>query len=236
MTPAEAIATNRGTWDTWAPRHARSDFYDIEGFRRGRDTLTPIETALLPDVRGRSLVHLQCHMGFDTLSWARRGAVVTGVDFSDNALATARALAAELHLDARFIESDVYAVPETLPESFDIVYTSYGAINWLPDLAAWAHVAAGLLCPGGRLVVIDTHPFAWMLPVEIETPALPISCDYFRTGVEIGEQPGSSAAPEAPACRTAEYPIRVADIINSIANTGFRIEHFGEHPVLTWPG
>lgn len=236
MTPAEAVATNRRTWETWAPLHARSEFYDIDGFKRGRDTLTPIETALLPDVRGRTLVHLQCHMGFDTLSWARREAVVTGVDFSANALATARALATELNLDARFIESDIYDLPTTLPHRYDIVYCSYGAINWLPDLAAWARVAAGLLSSGGRLVVVDVHPFAWMLPFEIETPSLPLCHDYFRTAPEIEEHPGSYAAPEAPVCRTVEYPVRVADIINSVVNAGLRIEHFDEYPVLTWPG
>ena len=125
--------------------------------------------------------------------------------------------------------------PRSLPERFDIVYTSYGAINWLPDLPLWARVAAGLLKGNGRLVVIDSHPFAWMLPAEIDTPSLPMKWSYFRTQPEIDEQPGSYAAPEAPACRTVDYPHRVGTIINSIIDAGLRIEHFGEYPVLTWP-
>ena len=123
------------------PVHVASDYYDVAAFRAGRTALKPIELEELPDVRGKTMLHLQCHFGLDTLSWVREGAIVTGIDFSPPAIAQAKALAAECRIEARFITSDVYSLPERLDEQFDIVFTSYGALFWLPDTERWAQVA-----------------------------------------------------------------------------------------------
>jgi SAM-dependent methyltransferase len=159
----EYIQTNRRNWDDRVPIHLASEFYDVASFKAGRSTLLPIERAELGDVRGKTLLHLQCHFGTDTLSWAREGAIVTGVDFSRPAIESARSLADDQRIEARFIESDVYKLPEVLTGTFDIVFASYGVLCWLPDLPAWMEIAAGYLQPGGLLYIIDGHPLADML-------------------------------------------------------------------------
>src|SRR5688500_15473841 len=154
----EHIDTNRAHWDEAVPAHVASEFYDVASFKAGRNTLLPVELAEVGDVAGRTILHLQCHFGMDTLSWARLGAVVTGVDFSAPAIEHARALAAELRIEARFIESNIYELPLKLDERFDIVFASYGVTVWLPDFAAWAKVAAHFVKPGGFLYLLDGHP------------------------------------------------------------------------------
>jgi SAM-dependent methyltransferase len=143
--------TNRQNWNERAAIHARSRFYDLDGFRAGRNALLPIERAEVGDVAGKSLLHLQSHLGDDTLSWARLGARVTGVDFSEEAIATACGLRDELGLDARFLHANIYDLPDLLNEQFDIVFTSYGVLCWLHDIPRWAQVAAGFVKPGGFL-------------------------------------------------------------------------------------
>ena len=159
----EYIEANRRNWDDRVPIHVASDFYDVESFKAGRSSLLPIELNELADVAGKTLLHLQCHFGMDTLSWAREGAVVTGVDFSAPAIDAARSLAAELSIDARFVEANVLELPHLLSERFDIVFASYGVLCWIPDLPRWFEVAATLLNPGGVFYLIDGHPVADML-------------------------------------------------------------------------
>ena len=139
------LETNRKAWNSKVPVHLSSSFYYVEEFKKGKSSLNEIELALLEEVKSKSILHLQCHFGQDSLSLSRMGAMVTGVDFSDIAINTARSLALELNLDAEFIESDVYALPEKLDKQFDIVFTSYGTIGWLPDLNKWAAVIANFL-------------------------------------------------------------------------------------------
>ena len=130
-----------------APLHVTSAFYDVDGFRAGRSDLRPFEVEEMGDVAGRELVHLQCHFGLDTLSWARLGAQVTGLDFSQPAIAAACALATDLDLDATFVVSDVYDASAALGSTYDIVYTGIGALCWLPDIPRWARVVRDLLRP-----------------------------------------------------------------------------------------
>src|SRR5438067_4791107 len=132
-------SANRANWDAWAAINAASANYDVAGFKAGKLSLNRIEREELGDVAGKSLLHLQCHFGIDTLSWARLGARVTGADFSSRAVELATSLAADLGLDARFVCSNVYDLPEVLDGAFDVVYTSRGVLGWLPDLYAWAH-------------------------------------------------------------------------------------------------
>jgi len=143
---------NRALWNARVAAHVNSDFYDMAGFRAGKSSLKPPELRLLGDLSGKSVLHLQCHFGQDTLSLARMGAEVTGLDFSDEAIRTARALAEELQLPASFVCGDLYDAPALLQRQYDVVFTSYGVIGWLPDLNRWAEVVASCLKPGGRFV------------------------------------------------------------------------------------
>ena len=146
---------NRAWWDERVPIHTASEFYDVEGFLAGASTLRSFEPEEIGDVRGLTLVHLQCHFGLDTLSWARLGARVTGLDFSAPAMAFAAELADRAGLDAEWVVSDVMRADEALGgRRFDVVYTGLGALNWLEDIERWADVVRGLIAPGGRLHLV----------------------------------------------------------------------------------
>lgn len=160
----ERLLTNRRAWDSRVPVHLDSTFYDNQAFLAGRCSLNAIEVEAVGSVAGKTLLHLQCHFGQDSLSWARRGARVTGVDFSPAAVAAARQLAEELELAARFVQSDVLALD--LGQTFDVVFTSYGVLGWLPDLDGWAEVVARHLAPGGLFYVVEFHPALMMLDFE----------------------------------------------------------------------
>ena len=136
---------NRESWNAWAEVNFESAFYDVPAFLAGRNSLTQIELDLLGDVKGKRILHLQCHFGMDTLSLARMGAHATGADLSDKAIEKARHLAAEMRLDAQFVCCDLYSLPDHLKGAFDIVFTSYGTIGWLPDLDKWAEVISHFL-------------------------------------------------------------------------------------------
>ena len=147
--PADPIRENEALWDARTPIHEASAFYDLDGFRTGGIRLRDEEIATVGDVRGKTLLHLQCHFGIDTLSWARLGAKVTGADFSGKAVELAQRLAIDVGIsEARFIRSDLYDLPRILDEQFDVVYTSRGVIGWLPDIRRWAEVVAGFTAPG----------------------------------------------------------------------------------------
>jgi 2-polyprenyl-3-methyl-5-hydroxy-6-metoxy-1,4-benzoquinol methylase len=151
---------NRASWDERAPIHVSGEFYDVAAFKAGQERLQPFEIAEVGDVSGKNLLHLQCHFGIDTLSCARRGARVTGLDFSGPAIEAARGLALEMGLEATFVQSDVYGVARaTGGETFDIVYTGRGALNWLPDIERWAGVVVERIRPGGFLYLTEFHPF-----------------------------------------------------------------------------
>jgi SAM-dependent methyltransferase len=237
--PDRYIETNRATWDAWAKLHAVSEFYDLEGFRagrRGRDRLDALERRLVGDVAGKSLLHLQCHIGLDTVAWARRGAVSTGVDFSPAALAVARALAADLNVTATFVESDVYDLPGRLRGTFDVVFTSNGVLCWLPDLERWARVIAHFLEPGGRFCLIEGHPFALVFDDAGPGPELRASYPYFHSPVPMrSEQRGSYAVPDAPIdSLTYQWAHPVSDVLGALLRAGLRIETFEEYPYVGW--
>ena len=145
------IAINKKLWDEKTEHHFQSDFYDVGSFLKGKDSLNTIELELLGELKGKKILHLQCHFGQDTISLARHGAEATGVDLSDKAIEKARELNDKLGTGARFIQSDVYQLHEVLNEQFDIVFTSYGVIGWLPDMTKWAEVIHRFLKPGGKL-------------------------------------------------------------------------------------
>ena len=145
-----AFEANRSLWEVWTRIHAAGEFYDLEAFKAGGVRIRPYEIEMIGDVSGHSLLHLQCHFGIDTLSWARLGARVTGADISPSAIELARSLAVELGFpEARFVESNLYDLPSALEGEFDVVYTSRGVLGWLPDIRAWAEVVAHFVAPGG---------------------------------------------------------------------------------------
>ena len=231
---------NERIWNEWTRHHIQSAFYDVEGFRRGERTgragLDAIEKAALGDVAGKSLLHLQCHFGLDTLSWARRGAHVTGVDFAKDAIREARALTAELGLQATFVHSDVYDLLQRLDGAFDIVFTSHGVLPWLPDLGRWARVIAHFLRPGGLFYIIEAHPFAQIFDDERSDGELRPRYPYFHETVPLrSERKGSYAAPDAP-IRSVSYQWThsMGEILTSLAGAGLRLESLEEYPFVGW--
>jgi len=157
------LETNRILWDKKTPIHKDAEFYNLEGFLKGETSLKEIELAALKDrVAGKSILHLQCHFGQDSLSLARLGAQVTGVDFSEISIALGRSLNEQLGLNVSFVVSDIYSLPENLSGQFDFVFTSYGVLTWLPDLDRWAAVVAKFLKPGGTFYIAECHPTLYM--------------------------------------------------------------------------
>jgi SAM-dependent methyltransferase len=232
----EFVEQNRRLWDAWTPHHVASPFYDVAGFRAGRDTLQRVEVEGVGDVRGKRLLHLQCHFGLDTLSWARRGAAVTGADFSGAAIRAARALAAETGLPAAFVESDVYDLPACLDGRFDVVVTSYGVLGWLPDLDGWARVVRHFLVPGGTFFAVDAHPVLTRLDDADPAPGLRVLHPYFGGPEPLrSEVRGSYAAPDAP-IRGVEHLWlhRLDTILGAVLRAGLRIVAFEEHAHCAW--
>ena len=232
----EHTAANRRHWDEVAALHAASEFYDLAGFKAGESKLKPVERDELGDVRGKSLLHLQCHFGLDTLSWAREGALVTGVDFSEPAIETAQALAAACGIKARFVLSDVYALPEQLGGHFDIVYTSYGVLFWLPDVRPWAQVVAHFLKPGGTFYIVEFHPFAGIFDHEPEQTDLRVRYPYFRTEEPLRfEEDGTYADRDAKIVHRLTYSWLhpLGDIVTALIDAGLRIEFLHEFPFMT---
>ena len=237
----EHLETNRRRWDELAPLHARSDFYDLAGFEAGASSLRSIEVEELGDVAGRSLLHLQCHIGLDTLSWARRGARATGVDFSEASVGQARALAAKCGLEAEFVCSAVESLPDVLTGSYDIVFTSYGVLCWLADLGRWGRTVAHFLKPGGVFYIVESHPFADVFndtsgPEESEE--LRVAYPYFSDGRAIVTQTrGTYADREAAVVHDTSYQWShtLGEILDAVLGAGLRLEFLHEFPVCFYP-
>jgi SAM-dependent methyltransferase len=229
----DSINLNRARWDELVGIHARSAFYDVAGFKAGECSLRPLEVEELGDVSGKSLLHLQCHFGLDTLSWARRGAAVTGVDYSTEAIALARSLAQELNIPATFVCSDVLELPSALQGSFDVVFTSYGAICWLPDLRRWADVVRHFLKPGGTFYMAEVHPVALIFDDRPGVTDLRIGFPYFFTREPIRyENQGTYADRAAQVQNTTNYYWQhsLGDVVTAVASAGLRIEFLHEFP------
>jgi len=231
------VEANRRLWEQWTPHHIGSELYNVEGFRAGADPLDRLVLETLGDVREQSLLHLQCHFGLDSLALVRHGAVVTGVDFSGTAIRQARRLSREVDLPARFIESDVYDLPRHLREEFDVVFTSIGAICWLPDLGPWARVIAGSLKRGGRFCLVDAHPFIQVFDERRTDGILALRQPYFSSGTPLTEEAvGSYAVPDAPVRASESVWLHsVEDILGSLLDAGLRLKSFREYPLLAWP-
>jgi SAM-dependent methyltransferase len=230
---------NRSLWDAWTQVHAAGDFYDLEAFRAGGVRIRPYEIELVGDVAGKSLLHLQCHFGIDTLSWARLGATVTGADISPAAIALATRLAGELGFPgARFVLSNLYDLPANLDGRFDVVYTSRGAINWLPDIRAWAEVAAHFIAPGGILFMTEAHPPLNVFENEgVEPGELRLAYPYWEHREPlVFPVTGSYADPGADVGKQSEHSWDhgLGEIVTGLIEAGLQLERLIEYPFLEW--
>ena len=229
------LEINRRSWDERTPLHVGSPLYDLESFEAGRSTLHPFELDELGPVAGCTLLHLQCHIGTDTLSWARHGASVTGLDFSGASVEAARELSARCGIDARFIQSDVYEAAEVLGETYDVVYTGLGALNWLNDITRWAEVVARLVSPGGRFYLLEFHPL--MFALSDDGIALDPTYSYFHdpAGVSI-EDDRDYADPEVrlSELRTVEWAHTLGDVVTALVAAGLEIRMLKEHDVVAF--
>ena len=238
----EYFAANRELWNTWAELHtgptADPKHYNLEAFRAGASSLHSIERDELGDVAGRSLLHLQCHFGMDTLSWARLGAKVTGLDFSPIAIEQAEKLRDETNLEANFVCCSVYDAPDVLQGQFDIVYTSYGAIGWLPDLTKWAAVITHFLAPGGTFYIAEFHPFAYIFDSGDAVTDFTFRYPYFHGGEVIAETSQGSYGSSGGHQTLTEYAWdhSIGEIVTALASAGLRIEFLHEFPfnVMRW--
>ncbi|MEK6512001.1 class I SAM-dependent methyltransferase [Myroides odoratimimus] len=226
------IEINKKTWNEKVALHVDSEFYNMKDFLAGETSLNEIELNLLGDVRGKKVLHLQCHFGQDTLSLARMGADVTGVDLSDKAVEKGSELAQQLGLDVRFICSDVYQLPEVLEEQFDIVYTSYGVIGWLPDMNKWAEVVSKFVKPGGKFVFVEFHPFIWMYDYDFTK----IEYSYFNIEPIVEIETGTYADKTADAeFGSVSWNHSIADVVQGLVNNQLQIKAFEEHNYSPYP-
>lgn len=231
------MAANQAHWDEAARLHADSGFYDLAGFRAGRDDIRPFELEELGPVEGRELLHLQCHLGTDTLSWARHGARVAGLDFSPHAIRVARELAADCGLEADFWCADVYDAERAVgARRFDIVYTGIGALCWLPDLPRWAETVGRLLRPGGVVYLVEVHPMVQAVVDDGRTITQDVLGAAFTEWRESG---GTYAAPEADLehTQTFERAHALSDVVSAILDVGFTLEllHEQSYTNAPWP-
>ncbi|QIR14048.1 class I SAM-dependent methyltransferase [Shewanella aestuarii] len=215
------LSINKLGWDNRTRIHLASKFYDVDGFKNGKTSLNPIELQQLGNVNGKSLLHLQCHFGLDSLSWSRLGAEVVGVDLSSSAIEQANILKESLGLKANFIESDVYQFGVNNTKQFDIVFTSYGVLCWLPDLSAWAKTISNALKVGGEFHLVEFHPFNDLLN----------GYSYFPTGEPDIEEEGTYTENcDGSKSTMVTWPHSISEVINALVNEGLSIESFFEYP------
>jgi len=234
----ERVEANRQMWDERVAIHVGSRFYDVDGWKAGgRNHLVgPFEAGEIGPVAGKRLLHLQCHFGMDTLTFARAGAEVVGLDFSGEAVRAADALAAEVGLSGRatFVQSTVEDGRAAVDGDFDIVYTSWGALLWLPDLAPWARTIASCLRPGGFFYIAEQHPLLGTWTWDV--PTVELGQSYFRRDALEDDSSGTYADLDAPttANRSYEWHHPLGEIVTVLAGAGLRIEMLHEHPILVW--
>lgn len=228
----EYLRANQNLWDEWTGEHERSPFYNLEGFKAGQERLKSIELEEVGDVQGKKLLHLQCHFGLDTLAWARHGAIASGVDLSPESIRLAQSLSQELDIPAHFICSDILHLPTVLHEEFDIVFTSYGVLHWLPDLNRWGQVIASFLKPGGFFYIVEDHPFMRVFSSDPDQ-GIQVNNPYFFANLPHKEEiQGSYATNFKGETRTYYlWDHSLGEVINSLIEAKLKIEFLHEFPV-----
>ena len=230
--------TNKQTWNEKVDVHAASDFYDMEAFKKGETSLKSYELEALGNVSGKSLLHLQCHFGQDTLSWSRMGAKCTGVDLSENGIALAKELNTNLNLDAEFVCCNVLDTSKYVKNQFDIVFTSYGVIGWLPDLKPWGEMIAERLMPGGTFYMVEFHPIVWMFDYLKENPVMRYG--YHQKDVIYEEYQGTYANPDSKMIsKEFGWNHGLGQVVSSLSEAGLTIQYvreYDESPYEVFPG
>ncbi len=220
------ININKQTWNNKTDVHINSEFYDNESFLNGKSTLNSIELELLGDLKDKKILHLQCHFGQDTMTFSRMGAIATGIDFSDKAIEKAKEFAGKLNLNTKFICCDVYETPKYLDEKFDIVFTSYGTIGWLPDIEKWATVISHFLKPNGQFIVADFHPVVWMYDDNFKE----VFYNYFNVEPIIEDTSGTYAEKNAALeDKSVGWNHPISEILNSLLLSGLQLKQFNEY-------
>lgn len=231
MKNQQYIQGNKKYWDEVTPLHAKSEFYELQSFKEGKSSLMSLEIEEIGDIKNKSFLHLQCHFGMDTLSWARLGATVTGVDLSEKSIAFAKQLGKELNVKARFIASDIYDLPSKLNEQFDVVYNTGGVLCWLPDISGWAKVVSRCVKKGGIFYLRDGHPVSNIFDDNMAT----VGSGYFYENQPIAEIPnGTYATAENVDNIHYEWHHSLGDIINALINSGLNIKFIHEFPFTGW--
>ena len=218
--------TNREAWNTRTKIHLHSSFYDLDKFKREVKSVPDLDLSLLGDIRGKSILHLQCHFGMDTLSLSKMGANVMGVDFSEEAIQTAKSLNEELGMNAQFCCCNIYDAPAVMQgQQFDIVYTSYGVVNWLPDLTQWGHVISQMLNDGGKFVIVEFHPVLWMFNEDFSQ----VQYAYSRKEPYVVEEATYTGSETDYRQKTVTWNHGLAEVLNGLLCNGLQIESFGEY-------
>lgn len=217
---------NRTSWNNRVKPHMKSAFYDLPGFLQGKSSLNTIELDLLGEVSGKSILHLQCHFGQDSISLSRMGAKVTGIDLSDQAITEAKNLAETCNTDTRFICCDLYSLPEHLDETFDLVFTSYGTIGWLPDLDRWAGIISQYLKPGGEFIMAEFHPVVWMFDDDLKK----VTYGYFNHGPIMETISGSYAdKKDTREHESITWNHSLQEILENLLQHNLSLKTFKEH-------
>ncbi|MFN7592789.1 MAG: class I SAM-dependent methyltransferase [Bacteroidota bacterium] len=214
------IEINRESWNRRTETHLKSEFYDLNSFLNGKSSLNDIELNLLGDIKGKTILHLQCHFGQDTISLDRLGGRVTGIDFSDKAIEFAKQIAKDTNSKATFICCDIYDLPNHLDEKFDIVFTSYGTIGWLPDMDKWAKIISKFLKSNGQFVFVEFHPVVWMFDDNFDK----IGYRYFNSGAIIETNSGTYADKTADLIVSdVSWNHGISEVVNSLINNGLDV-------------
>jgi 2-polyprenyl-3-methyl-5-hydroxy-6-metoxy-1,4-benzoquinol methylase len=220
------LEINKKLWNEKTPIHLKSDFYELDEFLNGKNTLKPIELSLLGDISGKSILHLQCHFGQDSMSLARMGAQVTGLDISDVSIKEAISLNAKLGLSAKFVCCDLYDAKNHISEKFDIVFTTYGTIGWLPDMNKWAEIVSYFLKPSGKFIFVELHPTVWMFDETFRE----ITFSYFNEGPITEMSPGTYADQDANIQLLEigwNHPL--SEVFAALMSKNLKISHFNEY-------
>ncbi|MEX1038251.1 MAG: class I SAM-dependent methyltransferase [Acidimicrobiia bacterium] len=238
MSLDEHRATNRDNWDSRVDIHYGSETYGVERFVSDPDHLSDVvafDRTKLGDVSGKSLLHLQCHIGTDTISWARLGAEVTGIDFSEKAVRAAQRLSESSATPARFLVSELYDTPEVLSETFDVVYTGVGAICWLPDVRGWASVVGTMLKPGGTFYMREGHPLMWSLDWDDPEKKLSLIYSYFEGEPNTFEEETTYAgAGVVDSPKTFDWNHGLGETLTALIDAGLRLDHIEEYDFCEW--
>lgn len=219
------IEINRQSWNNRTEIHLKSEFYDLDNFLKGKCSLNNIELNLLGDIEGKTILHLQCHFGQDSISLGRFGANVTGVDLSDKAIESAKQIAKDTNSNAKFICCDIYDLPNHLDEKFDVVFTSYGTIGWLPDLDKWAKIISKFLKPNGQFVFVEFHPVVWMFDDNFDK----IAYRYLNSGAIVETNSGTYADKTSDLIVSdISWNHGISEVLNSLIKNGLEIKSLDE--------